>query len=91
MHIVIKTWHVKLKKKSLALDVLIIKHVVFCNCLFLQKIKEEVTLPKTTKRGRESSAQEPEEPEKVTPKRAKTQVRHSWALKDPVCKIWRDL
>lgn len=39
-----------------------------------QKIKEEVTLPKTTKRGRESSAQEPEEPEKVTPKRAKTQV-----------------
>lgn len=32
-------------------------------------------MPKTTKRGRETSVQEPEEPEKVTPKRAKTQVR----------------
>lgn len=41
----------------------------------LQKIKEEVASPKTTKRARESSAQEPDEPEKVTPKRAKTQVR----------------
>lgn len=40
-----------------------------------QKIKEEVASPKTTKRARESSAQEPDEPEKVTPKRAKTQVR----------------
>lgn len=65
-----------------------------------QKIKEEVTLPKTTKRGRESSAQEPEEPEKVTPKRAKTQVsclqpercqKWQWNLKGPACKIWLDL
>ncbi|XP_068999925.1 LOW QUALITY PROTEIN: arginine-glutamic acid dipeptide repeats protein [Embiotoca jacksoni] len=38
-----------------------------------KKIKEEVTLPKTTKRLRESPAQEPDEPEKVTPKRPKTQ------------------
>ncbi|KAF3856277.1 hypothetical protein F7725_017000 [Dissostichus mawsoni] len=38
-----------------------------------KKIKEEVTSPKTTKRVRESPAQEPEEPEKVTPKRPKTQ------------------
>uniref|UniRef100_A0A3Q3XI08 Arginine-glutamic acid dipeptide repeats protein n=1 Tax=Mola mola TaxID=94237 RepID=A0A3Q3XI08_MOLML len=38
-----------------------------------QKIKEEVTSPKTTKRMRESPAQESDEPEKVTPKRAKTQ------------------
>lgn len=30
---------------------------------------------KTTKRVRESPVQEPDEPEKVTPKRAKTQVR----------------
>lgn len=42
-----------------------------------QKIKEEVTSPKTTKRLRESPAQEPDEPEKVTPKRPKTQVRAS--------------
>lgn len=40
-----------------------------------QKIKEEVTSPKTTKRVRESPAKEHDEPEKVTPKRAKTQVR----------------
>ncbi|XP_029287094.1 arginine-glutamic acid dipeptide repeats protein isoform X2 [Cottoperca gobio] len=38
-----------------------------------KKIKEEVTSPKTTKRVRESPAQEPDEPEKVTPKRPKTQ------------------
>ncbi|XP_026204010.1 arginine-glutamic acid dipeptide repeats protein isoform X2 [Anabas testudineus] len=38
-----------------------------------KKIKEEVTSPKTTKRLRESPAQEPDEPEKVTPKRPKTQ------------------
>ncbi|XP_068171893.1 arginine-glutamic acid dipeptide repeats protein isoform X2 [Antennarius striatus] len=37
------------------------------------KIKEEITSPKTTKRVRESPAQEPEKPEKVTPKRPKTQ------------------
>lgn len=42
-----------------------------------QKIKEEVTSPKTTKRLRESPAQEPDEPEKVTPKRPKTQVAAS--------------
>lgn len=42
-----------------------------------QKIKEEVTSPKTTKRVRESPAKEHDEPEKVTPKRAKTQVRGS--------------
>nr|XP_020453702.1 arginine-glutamic acid dipeptide repeats protein-like isoform X2 [Monopterus albus] len=38
-----------------------------------KKIKEEVTSPKTTKRARESPAQEPDEPEKVAPKRPKTQ------------------
>ncbi|XP_029682197.1 arginine-glutamic acid dipeptide repeats protein isoform X3 [Takifugu rubripes] len=38
-----------------------------------KKIKEEVTSPKTTKRVRESPAKEQDEPEKVTPKRAKTQ------------------
>ncbi|CAN9511789.1 unnamed protein product [Ophioblennius macclurei] len=38
-----------------------------------KKIKEEVTLPKTSKRVRETPAQEPDEPEKVTPKRPKTQ------------------
>ncbi|XP_070695629.1 arginine-glutamic acid dipeptide repeats protein isoform X3 [Pempheris klunzingeri] len=38
-----------------------------------KKIKEEVTSPKTTKRVRESPAQEPDEPEKVTAKRPKTQ------------------
>ncbi|XP_041836385.1 arginine-glutamic acid dipeptide repeats protein isoform X3 [Melanotaenia boesemani] len=38
-----------------------------------KKIKEEVTLPKTTKRVRESPALEPDEPEKLTPKRAKIQ------------------
>ncbi|XP_023117961.2 arginine-glutamic acid dipeptide repeats protein isoform X1 [Amphiprion ocellaris] len=38
-----------------------------------KKIKEEVTSPKTTKRVRESPAQEPDEPDKVTPKRPKTQ------------------
>lgn len=37
--------------------------------------------PKTTKRVRESSAQEPDEPEKVTPKRAKTQVRRQAIFK----------
>ena len=44
--------------------------------LHQQKIKEEAPLPKTTKRTREreSAAQEPDEPDKVTPKRAKTQV-----------------
>ncbi|KAK1901078.1 Arginine-glutamic acid dipeptide repeats protein [Dissostichus eleginoides] len=42
-----------------------------------KKIKEEVTSPKTTKRVRESPAQEPEEPEKVTPKRPKTQESSS--------------
>uniref|UniRef100_A0A3P8T5M1 Arginine-glutamic acid dipeptide (RE) repeats b n=1 Tax=Amphiprion percula TaxID=161767 RepID=A0A3P8T5M1_AMPPE len=45
--------------------------------LFLQKIKEEVTSPKTTKRVRESPAQEPDEPDKVTPKRPKTQGSRS--------------
>ncbi|TMS19446.1 Arginine-glutamic acid dipeptide repeats protein [Larimichthys crocea] len=38
-----------------------------------KKIKEEVASPKTTKRVRESPAQEPDEPDKVTPKRPKTQ------------------
>ncbi|XP_047438882.1 arginine-glutamic acid dipeptide repeats protein isoform X2 [Mugil cephalus] len=38
-----------------------------------KKIKEEVASPKTTKRVRESAVQEPDEPEKVTPKRPKTQ------------------
>ncbi|XP_039653728.1 arginine-glutamic acid dipeptide repeats protein isoform X2 [Perca fluviatilis] len=38
-----------------------------------KKIKEEVTSQKTTKRVRESPAQEHDEPEKVTPKRPKTQ------------------
>lgn len=38
-------------------------------------MKEEVASPKTTKRARESPAQEPDEPEKVTPKRPKTLVR----------------
>ncbi|KAM9361474.1 arginine-glutamic acid dipeptide repeats protein [Symphorus nematophorus] len=38
-----------------------------------KKIKEEVASPKTAKRVRESPAQEPDEPEKVTPKRPKTQ------------------
>nr|XP_046239580.1 arginine-glutamic acid dipeptide repeats protein isoform X2 [Scatophagus argus] len=38
-----------------------------------KKIKEEVTSPKPVKRVRESPAQEPDEPEKVTPKRPKTQ------------------
>ncbi|KAK9528954.1 hypothetical protein VZT92_013080 [Zoarces viviparus] len=37
-----------------------------------KKIKEEVTSPKTTKRVRESPAQEPDEAEKVAPKRPKT-------------------
>lgn len=40
--------------------------------LYPQKVKEEVTSPKTTKRVRESPAQETV---KVTPKRPKTQVR----------------
>ncbi|XP_078104739.1 arginine-glutamic acid dipeptide repeats protein isoform X2 [Sander vitreus] len=38
-----------------------------------KKIKEELTSQKTTKRVRESPAQEHDEPEKVTPKRPKTQ------------------
>ncbi|XP_053171909.1 arginine-glutamic acid dipeptide repeats protein isoform X1 [Scomber japonicus] len=38
-----------------------------------KKIKDEVASPKTTKRVRENPAQEPDEPEKVTPKRPKTQ------------------
>uniref|UniRef100_A0A3Q0SB66 Arginine-glutamic acid dipeptide (RE) repeats b n=1 Tax=Amphilophus citrinellus TaxID=61819 RepID=A0A3Q0SB66_AMPCI len=38
-----------------------------------KKIKEELTSPKSAKRVRESAAQEPDEPEKVTPKRPKTQ------------------
>ncbi|KAM4612953.1 arginine-glutamic acid dipeptide repeats protein isoform 2-T2 [Polymixia lowei] len=38
-----------------------------------KKIKEEAPLPKTTKRARESAAQEPDEPDKCTPKRPKTQ------------------
>ncbi|XP_026162759.1 arginine-glutamic acid dipeptide repeats protein isoform X2 [Mastacembelus armatus] len=38
-----------------------------------KKIKEEVASPKTTKRVRESPAQEPDEPENVTSKRQKTQ------------------
>ncbi|XP_067359300.1 arginine-glutamic acid dipeptide repeats protein isoform X1 [Channa argus] len=42
-----------------------------------KRVKEEVTTPKTTKRVRESPAQEPDEPEKLTPKRPKTQ--------DPQC------
>ncbi|XP_071768764.2 arginine-glutamic acid dipeptide repeats protein isoform X1 [Centroberyx gerrardi] len=37
-----------------------------------KKMKEEAPLPKTTKRVRESPAQEPDEPDKVTPKRPKT-------------------
>uniref|UniRef100_A0A667XB42 Arginine-glutamic acid dipeptide repeats protein n=1 Tax=Myripristis murdjan TaxID=586833 RepID=A0A667XB42_9TELE len=39
----------------------------------IKKTKEEAPLPKTTKRVRESPAQEPDEPDKVTPKRPKTQ------------------
>lgn len=46
-------------------------------CNFVQRIKEEVSVPKTTKRVRESPALEPDEPEKITPKRPKTQVRAS--------------
>ncbi|XP_014837629.1 PREDICTED: arginine-glutamic acid dipeptide repeats protein-like isoform X2 [Poecilia mexicana] len=38
-----------------------------------KKIKEEVTVPKTAKRVRESPALESDEPEKMTPKRPKTQ------------------
>uniref|UniRef100_A0A8C8BSL0 Arginine-glutamic acid dipeptide repeats protein n=1 Tax=Oncorhynchus tshawytscha TaxID=74940 RepID=A0A8C8BSL0_ONCTS len=38
-----------------------------------QKIKEEVPLPKSTKRSRESAAQDPEEPERTATKRTKTQ------------------
>ncbi|TNN84347.1 Arginine-glutamic acid dipeptide repeats protein [Liparis tanakae] len=38
----------------------------------IKKIKEEVTSPKTTKRVRDSPAQEPDEAEKVAPKRSKT-------------------
>ncbi|XP_031587289.1 arginine-glutamic acid dipeptide repeats protein isoform X1 [Oreochromis aureus] len=38
-----------------------------------KRIKEEVTSQKSAKRVRESAAQEPDEPEKVTPKRPKTQ------------------
>ncbi|XP_017263856.1 arginine-glutamic acid dipeptide repeats protein [Kryptolebias marmoratus] len=38
-----------------------------------RRIKEEVSAPKTTKRVRESPALEPDEPEKITPKRPKTQ------------------
>uniref|UniRef100_A0A1A8EQK3 Arginine-glutamic acid dipeptide (RE) repeats b n=1 Tax=Nothobranchius korthausae TaxID=1143690 RepID=A0A1A8EQK3_9TELE len=38
-----------------------------------KRIKEEVAAPKTTKRVRESPALEPDEPEKITPKRPKTQ------------------
>ncbi|CDQ72316.1 unnamed protein product [Oncorhynchus mykiss] len=37
------------------------------------KIKEEVPLPKSTKRSRESAAQDPEEPERTATKRTKTQ------------------
>lgn len=40
-----------------------------------QKLKEELTSPKTTKRARESPAQEPDEAEKAAPKRPKTRVR----------------
>ncbi|XP_037534773.1 arginine-glutamic acid dipeptide repeats protein isoform X2 [Nematolebias whitei] len=38
-----------------------------------KRIKEEASAPKTTKRARESPALEPDEPEKITPKRPKTQ------------------
>ncbi|XP_015253960.1 PREDICTED: arginine-glutamic acid dipeptide repeats protein-like isoform X1 [Cyprinodon variegatus] len=38
-----------------------------------KKIKEEVTVPKTAKRVREIPAVEPDEPEKMTPKRPKIQ------------------
>ncbi|XP_055768682.1 arginine-glutamic acid dipeptide repeats protein isoform X2 [Salvelinus fontinalis] len=38
-----------------------------------KKIKEEVPLPKSTKRSRESAAQDPEEPERTATKRTKTQ------------------
>lgn len=41
----------------------------------MQKIKEEVTAPKTAKRVRESPALESDEPEKTAPKRPKTQVK----------------
>lgn len=43
--------------------------------LYQQKMKEEIASPKTMKRVRESPAQEPDEPDKFTPKRPKTQVR----------------
>uniref|UniRef100_A0A8C7CC63 Arginine-glutamic acid dipeptide (RE) repeats b n=1 Tax=Oncorhynchus kisutch TaxID=8019 RepID=A0A8C7CC63_ONCKI len=43
-----------------------------------QKIKEEAPLPKSTKRSRESAAQDPEEPERTPTKRTKIlQVRQS--------------
>ncbi|XP_055724967.1 arginine-glutamic acid dipeptide repeats protein-like isoform X2 [Salvelinus fontinalis] len=43
-----------------------------------KKIKEEAPLPKSTKRSRESAAQDPEEPERTPTKRTKTlQVRQS--------------
>ncbi|KAK6319432.1 hypothetical protein J4Q44_G00106430 [Coregonus suidteri] len=38
-----------------------------------KKIKEEAPLPKSTKRSRESAAQDPEEPERTPTKRTKTQ------------------
>ncbi|XP_034022339.1 arginine-glutamic acid dipeptide repeats protein isoform X2 [Thalassophryne amazonica] len=41
-----------------------------------KKTKEEVTAPKPTKRVRENRAQEPDEPDKVTSKRPKTQDAH---------------
>lgn len=56
---------------------LVINTPFFNVMLCSQKIKEEVTSPKTTKRVRESPAKDHDEPEKVTPKRAKTQVRGS--------------
>ncbi|KAM9759221.1 arginine-glutamic acid dipeptide repeats protein isoform 2-T2 [Menidia menidia] len=42
-----------------------------------RKVKEEVTMPKTTKRVRESPALEPDEPEKIKHKRPKTQDSQS--------------
>lgn len=56
---------------SVFYSVFIIIIIINMICVCQQRIKEEVMLPKTTKRVRESPAQEPE---KVTSKRLKTQV-----------------
>ncbi|XP_061730342.1 arginine-glutamic acid dipeptide repeats protein isoform X4 [Nerophis ophidion] len=48
-----------------------------------KKVKEEAATPKTMKRVRESPPQRPGEPEKVKPKRPKTQVSNGQQKQDP--------